>query len=471
MGAGPDFLVLEAKFLAGTYGGVEWPPSPFRLLQAIVAGCRSIDVPGLEWMEKQPAPFILATDEPVAVRFRKSIPNNADPRKPNSALSLRDVVHRRVDGSVRYGYALRSQADRDAAALVIAAAAQVHTLGTGEDMCTVSGHVTALTPESNPAVRLWMPLFQSAAGVRVDSEAWLRVPLQGSLQSLEARFQAFQRRLSSGEEGYARPVAAPALHRTLAYRPSEAMPRTAVFAMRLGKPGQEKSFSRFRAEDAVVVAGMLRHASMRVAKSTSPHLDDFAAGYGTESDAGCRMSWIPLPSVGHAHSDGLIRRALWISRANDAEALGALAAAVPAEGLPLVDEDTGECIATAAPVDPSDEPMLAHYLAPATDWVSVTPVVLPGDYGGGNLRVMTKLLHKAVREAGIDPGLVAEVEFSKSGFTRHAASLRELRLKDWKAKNLILYHVNLRFRSPIRGPIILGRGRHFGLGLFCANPQ
>jgi len=84
---------------------------------------------------------------------------------------------------------------------------------------------------------------------------------------------------------------------------------------------------------------------------------------------------------------------------------------------------------------------------------------------------MTKLLHKALREAGIDPGLVEEAEFSKTGFLRRAARLREVRLKDWKAKNLILYHVRLRFRSPVRGPIVLGRGRHFGLGLCCANPE
>jgi CRISPR-associated protein Csb2 len=471
MGAGPDFLVLEARFLAGTYGGVEWPPSPFRLLQAIVAGCRSIDAPGLGWLEQQPAPFILATDEPVAVRFRRSIPNNADPRKPNSALSLRDIVHRRLDTPVRYCYPLRSRSDRDAAQLVIGAASQAHTLGTGEDMCTLSGHVTTLGPESSAAVRLWLPMTEAITGVRVDPEVWLRVPTPGSLRSLEDRFQAFQRRLHPGDDGYARPVTAPALHRTLAYRPSDAMPRTALYALRLGQPGDEESFGRFRAEDAVVVAGMLRHAAMRVAKATATSLDDFAAGYGTDSDPGHRMSWIPLPSVGHAHADGLIRRALWVARAVDARTLGDLVAGVPADGVSLVDEATGECMAVAAPVDPGEEPVLGHYLAPATDWVTVTPVVLPGDYGGGDLRVMTKLLHKAVRESGIDPGLIAGAEFSKSGFTRQAARLRDVKLKDWNAKNLILYHVRLRFRSAIRGPVILGRGRHFGLGLFCADPQ
>jgi CRISPR-associated protein Csb2 len=471
MGAGPDFLVLEASFIAGTYGGAEWPPAPFRLLQAIVAGCRSIDIPGLGWLEHQAPPFILATNEPPAVRFRRSIPNNADTRKPHSALSLRDIVHRRIEDPVRYCYPLRTAADHDAAQSVIAAATQVHTLGTGEDMCTVRGLVATHAPESDATIRLWLPTTGGGAGVSVDSEVWLRVAVPGSLQSLEDRFQAFQRRLNSGDDGYARPVSAPALHRTVAYRTSDDMPRTALLALRLVQLGDQETFRRFHAEDAVVVGGMLRHAVMRLADVNLPALADFAAGYGTEIDPNHRMSWVPVPSIGHAHADGLIRRAVLLARAADAQALGDLTAWMPADGVALVDEASGECVAMAVPVDPADEPVLRHYLAPTKDWVSVTPVVLPGEYGGGDIRVMTKLLHKAVRESGIDPGLIEGAEFSKSAFIKQGARLRDVKLKDWTAKNLILYHVRLRFRSAVRGPLVLGRGRHFGLGLFCANPQ
>ena len=471
MSAGPDFLVLEASFLAGTYGGTEWPPAPFRLLQAIVAGCRSIGAPGLEWLERQPPPLILATDEPEAVHFRRSIPNNADPRKPQAVMSLRDIVHRRIERPVRYCFPLRTASDRDAAHQVINAAAQVHTLGTGEDMCTVRGTVAAHEPESSVDVRLWLPMTEAVGGVRVDSGAWLRVPMQGSLQSLEDRFQAFQRRLGPGADGFARPVSAPGLHRNVAYRLSDAVPRTALLALRLVQPNGGPVFRKFHAEDAVIVAGMLRHAAMRVAQSSAPSLADFAAGYGPESDQNCRMSWVPVPSVGHEHADGLIRRGLWLARATDAQHLGELAAGIPPDGIPLIDEATGECMAMAVPVDPDEEPVLPHYLAAAKEWVSVTPVVLPGDFGGGDMRVMTKLLHKAVRESGIDLGLIDGAEFSKNGFLSNAARLRDVKLKDWTAKNLILYHVQLRFKRPVRGPIVLGRGRHFGLGLFCANPK
>ncbi len=466
-----EFLVLEARFLAGTYGGTEWPPSPFRLLQAIVAGCRVISVPGLEWLEQQPPPLILATDEPKVASFRKSIPNNVNPAKPSEALSMRRVVHRRVDQPVWYCYRLHQAHDREAAKQVISAAERVHTLGTGVDMCAVNGTITQHAPESNLAIRLWVPEDQTMQIVRFDSALRLRVPIAGSLRSVEDRFQAFQRRLDGDDLGYARPVAAPALHRIVGYRPSDERPRTAVFALCLTGIDDVRELRRFPVEHAVVVAGMLRHAAMQFARTSAPDLADFASGYAPPTAPDCRMSWVPIPSVGHRNADGLIRRGLWLSRACDADKLEILATMVPSSGVPLIDESTGECLAMAAPVDLDEEPVLSHYTAAAHEWTSITPIVLPGDYGGGNLRIMTKLLHKALREAGIDPGLLEGVEFSKTGFIRQAASVGAVRLKAWKAKNLILYHLRLRFHRPIRGPVVLGRGRHFGLGLFCANPN
>jgi CRISPR-associated protein Csb2 len=461
--------VLEATFLTGTYGGTEWPPAPFRLLQAIVAGCRSAAVSGLDWLEQQSPPFILATELPESVRFVRFIPNNVDPCKPREATSRREIVHRCIDQSVRYCYPLCTGADREVAGQVIAAAAQVHTLGTGQDMCTVRGMVVSDAPQSSPPILLWLPADDVASGIRTSATVLLRVPKAGSLRSLEQRFAAFQRRLYAGDEGFGRPVLAPAEHRVVAYRPNGEHPRTALATLRLAEQGNVQVLRRFRPDDAVVVAGMLRHAAMRIAQRYVPELGDFAAGYGPESDPDNRMSWVPLPSVGSPHADGLIRRALWLGRACDAEQVATLASALPPDGIDLVDEHTGECAASAVPVAGDEEPVLRHYLDRAKEWVSVTPVVLPGDYGGGDLRVMTKLLYKAVRESGIDPGLIDGAEFSKHGFVRQAVRVGEVRLKAWKARNLILYHIRLTFRSPVRGPIVLGRGRHYGLGLMCAN--
>ena len=66
---------------------------------------------------------------------------------------------------------------------------------------------------------------------------------------------------------------------------------------------------------------------------------------------------------------------------------------------------------------------------------------------------------------------MVRAEFSKQGFMPQAVRIRDLKLKNWKAKRLELQHVRLHFSNPIRGPIVLGRGRHYGIGLFCANPE
>lgn len=471
MSADNAFLVLEGRFVGGSYGGIEWPPSPFRLLQAIVAGNRSADAPGLDWLERQAPPLILASDEPATVHFRRAIPNNADPRKPHTASSMRAIRLRRIEPEKQalcYLFPLRTADDHDAARDLISSAEGVHTLGSGEDMCVMHGRITSAAPQSDAGTHLWLPQARVTASVRCAGEVLLRVPTAGSLTSLEQRFQAFQRRLHAGAEGFARPVTAPALHRVIAYRVSEFTPRSAYVAFRLLQTDSD-SPGRFHAEDAVVVAGMLRHAAMRLAESHAPELADFSAGHAAADDADCRLSWVPVPSVGHRHADGQIRRALWLARAADADRLGTLAAGIPATGLSLIDQNSGECVARALPVDASEEAVLGHIDGPAREWRSITPVILPGDYGGGNLRVMTRLIHKAVREAGIDVGLIENIEFSKTGFLPQAPRISEVRLKDWKARNLILYHVRLRFTRALHGPIVLGRGRHYGLGMFCAN--
>ena len=59
-------VCISVTFLTGRYHGEEWPPSPARLFQALVAAVMtcgyqefepSID-PALRWLEEQPAPRI-----------------------------------------------------------------------------------------------------------------------------------------------------------------------------------------------------------------------------------------------------------------------------------------------------------------------------------------------------------------------------------------------------------------------------
>jgi CRISPR-associated protein Csb2 len=468
MASCPGFLVLEARFIAGRYGGAEWPPSPFRLLQAMVAGLRTVDDAGLRWLELQPPPTILAESAPALVQFKRSVPNNADPSKQNVGSTLRLVTVRRVAEPVRYVYALAEGEIPAVIHDVMQAAQAVHTLGAGEDMCAVNAFLSQLPVESTGVLQVWQPDVGTRGHAHRPGDAPLRVAVAGSLSSMEARYQSFQNRLDQSATGFGRPVLPAAIHAVVSYRTSAVQPRAAVVALRLVSPDGSERFARFHPENAVVVAGMLRHAAMRLA-ADGEHAD-FAAGYGPDNDKDCRMSWVPLPSVGHQHVDGMIRRGLFVVRAADQTRLQALMDGFSPKGVPLVDEQTGECVALAQAVDLNDEPVLGPYVAAATVWTSVTPVILPGDYGH-NIRLLNRLLLKALREAGIDPGLLQSVEFSREGFRRHAVRIHDLRLKEWHAKRLILQHVRLTFKEAIRGPVVLGRGRHYGIGLCCANVE
>lgn len=463
----PRYLVLEARFLVGTYGGVEWPPSPFRLLQAMVAGVRGTELPGLVWLEAQPAPLIQAEPEPAVTRFQRSVPNNANPAKSDALSTLRDVAIRRPSHAVSYLYPLQGDEDPEWLSALHTVAHAVHTLGTGEDMCAVSIHVLDALAPTPAGLCLWVPHSRVGA-MRQAGERLLRVPAAGSLASLQARHLEAQHRLDSSRTGYGRPVLAPGHHGLVAYRLAADVPRTALLPLRLVSPADPQAPARFHPAQAVVVAGMLRHATMQLAASGP--LADFAAGYGPAADPDHRLSWLPLPSVGHAHSDGRVRRALVCCRAQDWQALSQLWGQAPDPGVPLVDAHSGETRAWAQTITDESDPVLHHYLRAATRWHTVTPMIMPGEHAH-NQRLLNRLLLKALRESGINPSLLLHAEFSPHPWTAQGVALRDLKLKDWQAKRLILQHVRMQFREPVPGPVVLGRGRHYGVGLCAADPE
>ena len=84
-----DYLHISATFLdsrfhgRGDGGEPEWPPSPLRLMQAIVAAnADRIGTEGpldqaLRWLEQQPPPMIFAPRCESAAAYCLSVPNNA----------------------------------------------------------------------------------------------------------------------------------------------------------------------------------------------------------------------------------------------------------------------------------------------------------------------------------------------------------------------------------------------------------
>ena len=95
-------LEIEVTFTAGHFHGEEWPPSPARLFQALVAAShqgahglihQAVRDESLRWLERQEPPSILA---PEAVRQREHLINYV----PNNDDGFGDDAHIRTDKSI-----------------------------------------------------------------------------------------------------------------------------------------------------------------------------------------------------------------------------------------------------------------------------------------------------------------------------------------------------------------------------------
>src|SRR5437764_883470 len=89
----PSYLCFTARFLQpvshgrGEGGGPEWPPSPLRFFQALVAAAAArwnervrlaCAAPALKWLERRPAPTIVAATATVSsTTYRLYVPDNA----------------------------------------------------------------------------------------------------------------------------------------------------------------------------------------------------------------------------------------------------------------------------------------------------------------------------------------------------------------------------------------------------------
>jgi CRISPR-associated protein Csb2 len=162
----------------------------------------------------------------------------------------------------------------------------------------------------------------------------------------------------------------------------------------------------------------------------------------------------------------------------------------------LISEESGQPIATLGNASTA-EWVTRQYLAPASTWSSVTPVVLPGHDDPGDLRQRLKttrdaeeqarliqklgrrteaLVRKSIREAGYGDELAfhSEIEARSVGFLAGVEPARRYAVPQ-HLQRFPRFHVRITWRTPagpveLPGPIALGRGRFSGMGLFVGEP-
>lgn len=123
--------------------------------------------------------------------------------------------------------------------------------------------------------------------------------------------------------------------------------------------------------------------------------------------------------------------------------------------------------ALPAPLDSGITALLGQRLGART-WTSVTPLVLPRHQKARGSNALEGQVNKELASRGLPTATIEVLPWNDATrHLRHAARVRRSPAKPPPADTG--FAVRLRFAQPVRGPISIGYGSHFGLGLFGAS--
>ncbi|HEY5338216.1 MAG TPA: type I-U CRISPR-associated protein Csb2, partial [Rhizomicrobium sp.] len=507
-------LLIAVRFHDGRYHGrPDWPPSPARLFQALVAGAAqgktlaTEDKDALKWLEGlKDAPMIAAPPMRRGQPFTNFVPNNdRDSVESKKFKNHRDYLA--ALGKIRTAKDIRpilfeaemplfyvwtfyeSPEARTNAQQVCAIAERLYQFGRGVDMAWAWGEVLDVgKTDARLAAQggvLHRPSNRAGGAV-------LAVPLNGSLESLierhkkaGERFRTLyeskptqkepDRKVATGQVFVQPPKP---LFRNVSY---DSPPVRKLFDLRDPSKGTaEPPFAPWALTDAVSLVEKIRDmAAARLKKQPAANeaqIDRVLVGRdATEADKGARVRIIPLPSIGSDHVDRAIRRVL-IEIPPDC-CISADDIAWSFSGLDVItDTGTGEIKSILSPAD--DYAKLRHYgigeKHEARLWRTVTPAALP--HGAARHRQRTEQKDAAarlceegkavaaVRQALRHAGIAAPVEtirVQREPFTRHGERAESFATPPRFTRER-LWHVEIAFKDPVRGPLVIGDGRYLG---------
>ena len=486
----PRSLLIAVRFSEGRYHGQDdgfngadgWPPSPGRLFQALVAaaarGANLLpeDVRALEWLEGLEPPKIAA---PAARRGRTVklfVPNNdldsvgGDPARVSEIRVGKQWRPCFFDSDEPVLYLWDFEPRLAEAERICAIAERMYQLGRGIDMAWACGRV--LDPNEAEAVLESHPgVVRKSAGA-----GGTATPRPGTFDSLLNRHRLKRRRLTTvGTGRKSRQLFRQPPKASFGRTGYDAPPHRLHFELRRSDGGFAP---RPLASVAPLIASLRDAAAARLQESLPENaalFERLVIGRGAgPADLAQRIRLIPIPSIGAPHADPSIRRVV---------------VEIP-PNCPIRDDDVRWAFAGRRPCDPrtgeawpgslestDDTQMADRFGRPARVFRSMTPVALPGasrrridgggekasDERGREERRAAAAVVQALRHAGIQ-ARPSDIHVQREPFHRRGKRA-ELFAYGSRFSKHALWHVELRFREALRGPLVFGDGRFCGLGL------
>jgi CRISPR-associated protein Csb2 len=485
------YLCIVATFLADRYHGNEWPPSPARLFQALLAGARtgsyrqhwSVAEPALRLLEKLPAPEIFASNVQRGRSYRIAVPNNDSDKAgrewsagrsfdPGSIRTMKTVTplefRRPAETGPHVCYMWNLPEPESAALSVRKLASYMHTLGWGIDMAYADSFVL----DERGRQRL-ISDFGRSHHIPGKKGRLYDIPAPGYLDDLTSTHSRFCNRLTrNGVDPAIRAVSYGQQRYQLAGRLQSPI---ASFCLR-----QLNDSDQWYAVPwalGMKVAAWMRHAtanSLLEEGYTEEFVNSYVLGHGDGHSR--HMSFVPIPTIRTKYSDGAVRRVMLVEPSDADGSITRLLQRklAPSDLLQLIDGRSPQTVCSLSEA-PDGDPVFRSYCDPESPrslWHSVTPVVLHGhnsERGKFSLKKTEQLLYQAFDKAGYARRSIANLFFQAAPFwagTEGALAMRAPEhLNKWPR-----YHVAVRFHEPTAGPVLVGIGRHYGIGLLGA-PQ
>lgn len=148
---------LDPLFHGQGDDGPEWPPSPMRLFQAMLAGSRTgcrdsrwteAKAEAFRWLESRQPPIILAPSAQAATGHVTFVPNNdSDRRERQDRLTGKTVIpHFLLDGdTVHYLWPIETEVESSHAEVLCREARNLIALGWGVDQVAGNGRILSDT--------------------------------------------------------------------------------------------------------------------------------------------------------------------------------------------------------------------------------------------------------------------------------------------------------------------------------------
>lgn len=495
------YLQITVRFLDERYHGLlarsgppEWPPSPFRMFSALVAGAAQRNElengagDALCWLQglcRERPPMIIAPRSRTGNAIVRYGPDNDDKfhSNPEACRSAKPtmptlmLLEPDAEPEVHYLW--------DVAEIVNApigylrkAARHLTRLGWGIDMAFADARFVHRSEiQSLKGIR-WHPkpgLWREVGMLRVPT-----VDKDVGDDTLSDLKHCHGAALSRLEHGEARKHAnKPRVFDRVFYSSLErpiGRPY-AVFELRQ----DNGSFCRYLQRKLVHIAGMVRHLAKELMLKSPPSdvgenwVERYVVGHRDRNTEEHRQfSYLPLPSIGDEYADQSVRRVMIAAPVGDDAWLEHLADRLA--GRQLRPENGNEFGEQQPPtlVRVYRDKVAQRYTGAANQWASVTPVILPGH--DDRKRAKTR---KLIEAALVQSGIEQPCGYEWSAFSGFRNSLSAHKYDRNKGANFYLppylqsrsvIHLTLTFKDELKvpGPLVIGAGRHCGFGLMAA---